>query len=144
MRFHASCVARLGADGYDAVLLCGPSGCGKSDLLLRLVDYGWALVADDQVQVTDGVASAPAPLTGVVEVRGLGLFRLDHLPEATLRLVVHLGEPAARLPEPTRNTALGLPEVTIEPFAASAPARLSLALDAATGRVTQIAGAFAA
>jgi hypothetical protein len=51
MRFHASCAARMGEGGFDAVLLLGTSGSGKSDLLLRLIDRGWALVADDQVIV---------------------------------------------------------------------------------------------
>ena len=34
--------------------------------------------------------------------------------------------------------------VTIDPQAASAPERVALALDCALGRVTQVAGAFAA
>jgi HPr kinase/phosphorylase len=145
MRFHASCAARVGEDGLvDAVLLCGASGSGKSDFLLRLIQHGFALVADDQVIVAGGIASAPPALAGILEVRGLGLFRLPFIAAAPLRLVVRLGFAPVRLPVPELDRQLDLPVVTIDPAAASAPARLMLALDAACGRAAQIAGAFAA
>jgi HPr kinase/phosphorylase len=144
MRLHASCAARLGPDGYDAVLLTGPSGAGKSDLLLRLIDRGFALVADDQVIVEQQLARAPAALAGLLEVRGLGIFRLPFLQAAPPRLVVRLGLNPARLPLPERDAALGLPVVTIDPQPPSAPARVALALEAACGRVPQLTGAFAA
>ncbi len=143
MRFHASCAARQTGSGYDAVLLLGPSGSGKSDLLLRLISQGWQLVADDQVLVKDGMASAPASLAGVLEVRGLGLFRLPFIETAQLRLVVRLGAQPMRLPEPEIDAALGLPAVTIDPALASAPARVALALEAACKRTQSISGAFA-
>ncbi len=142
MHLHASCAARPGPDGDDAVLLLGPSGAGKSDLLLRLIHAGWALVADDQVVICDNIASAPAALAGILEVRGLGLFVLPYLASAPLRLVVRLGVQPIRLPAPERDAALDLPFVTIDPAAASAVERVTLALDAACGRVAQIAGAF--
>ncbi len=144
MRLHASCAARPGPDGYDAVLLTGPSGAGKSDLLLRLLDRGFALVADDQVIVEDRTARAPAALAGLLEVRGLGIFRLPFIATATPRLVVRLGIAAERLPAPALDPDFGLPMVTIDPQHPSAPARVALALEAACGRVTQLAGAFAA
>jgi HPr kinase/phosphorylase len=144
MRLHASCAARLGPDGTDAVLLLGPPGAGKSDLLLRLIHAGWALVADDQVLVEDRVASAPRALAGLLEVRGLGLFRLSSIESARLRLAVRLGVQPERLPDPEWDAALDLPVVTIDPGQISAVERVSIALEAACGRVTQIAGAFAA
>jgi HPr kinase/phosphorylase len=145
MLFHASCAARPGDDGLpDAVLLLGPSGSGKSDLLLRLLFRGWLTVADDQVQVENGIASPPAALAGMLEVRGLGLFRLPHAPAATLRLAVNLGVQTTRLPEPALHETLRIPLVTVDPAQHSAPERVALALDAACGRVRQIAGAFAA
>ena len=144
MRLHASCAARPGPDGHDAVLLTGPSGAGKSDLLLRLIERGFRLVADDQVIVETQLARAPDALAGLLEVRGLGIFRLPFLAAATPRLVVRLGVATARLPMPERDAELGLPLVTIDPHHPSAPERVSLALDAACGRVTQVAGAFAA
>jgi len=144
MRLHASCAARLGPDGYDAILLLGPPGAGKSDLVLRLLDRGFMLVADDQVIIEDNIAAAPAALAGLLEIRGLGIFRLDHLAAAPLRLAIALGTAAARLPAPALHPETGLPLVTIDPASASAPERVSLALEAACGRVTQRAGAFSA
>jgi HPr kinase/phosphorylase len=143
MLFHASCVAKPGpAGGLDAALLLGPSGSGKSDLLLRLMHRGWAMVADDQVLVENGVARPPAALAGVLEVRGLGLFRQPYVESAPLRLIVRLGVQPIRLPQPERDAYLGLPVVTIDPAQLSAPERMVLALEAACGRIGQIAGAF--
>lgn len=144
MRHHASCAAR---DGHG-VLLLGPSGSGKSDLLIRLLDRGFALVADDQVEVEDGLASAPAALAGLVEIRGLGIVRLAYEATARLALAVTLAPGAAgrdspRLPDLARGSALGVPGITLDPWPASAPLRVSLALDCALGLVPQAAGAFA-
>jgi HPr kinase/phosphorylase len=143
MRLHASCAARPGPDGFDAVLLIGPPGAGKSDVALRLIHAGFMLVADDQVMVEDGIAAAPPALAGLLEVRGLGIFELPHVRAAPLRLVVRLGVQPVRLPEPERHPELRLPLVTIDPIAPSAPERITLALEAACGRVVQRAGAFA-
>jgi hypothetical protein len=148
MLLHASSVAR----GEDAVLLLGPSGSGKSDLVLRLMQSGWSLVADDQVALRPEAGElrpdAPAPLAGLIEVRGLGLF--GPFPRAAapvLRLVARLLPRAeiTRLPEPERWSAEGvsLPAIRLHAFDASAPAKLALALDAALGRIAQPAGAFA-
>ncbi len=142
MRHHASCAAR---DAHG-VLLLGPSGSGKSDLLLRLLDRGFALVADDQVEVEDGIATAPSALAGLVEVRGLGILRLPYQATARLALAVRLGSGGPlgeRLPDPARDPDLGVPGITLDPWPASAPLRVSLALDCALGLVPQVAGAFA-
>jgi len=144
MRLHASCAARPGPDGFDAVLLLGPPGAGKSDLLLRLLDRGFLLVADDQLLIEDGLASAPPALAGLLEVRGLGIFRIAHLAAARLRLAVRLAPQPERLPEPVTHAPTGLPLVTIDPASPSAAARVSLALDAVLGRIGQIAGAMPA
>src|ERR1700722_4969710 len=71
-QMHGSCVSRDG----EAVLVVGPPGSGKSDLVLRLLSRGFELVADDQVTITDGIASSPEELAGLLEVRGLGIVRL--------------------------------------------------------------------
>lgn len=137
---HGSCVSRDG----DGVLLIGPSGCGKSDLALRLLGRGFSLVADDRVDVQDGVAAPPAALAGLLEVRGLGVVRLPYAATARLALVAELGPTAERLPTPATHAGLGLPLIRLDPTAASAPERIVLALDCALGRVRQVAGAFAA
>lgn len=145
MYWHASCAARQHQPGGDALLLLGPSGAGKSDLLLRLIDRGFALVADDQVIVEEGLARPPASLAGLLEVRGLGLFCLPYIAPARLRLVVSLGAQfAERLPMPRLHEALGVPEIVMDASSSSAVARVVLALEAACGRITQHTGAFAA
>jgi len=141
MRIHASCAARPGPGGFDAVLLLGESGSGKSDLLLRLLARGWQLVADDQVIVENTLCTA---LAGMIEVRGLGIFRLPFVASARLRLAVRLGRPAERLPSQAWHEALAVPEITLDPANPSAPERLALAFDAVTGRAEQVVGAFAA
>ena len=140
MRLHASCAARGGA----GVLLVGPPGSGKSDLLLRLLDHGFCLVADDQVEIVDGIARAPANLAGLIEVRGLGLLRLPYTKSARVALVCDLAAQPERLPRPARHGETGLPLLALDPAAHSAPARVALALACALGHVAQTAGAFAA
>ncbi|MBL6457187.1 HPr kinase/phosphatase C-terminal domain-containing protein [Belnapia sp. T6] len=148
MLLHASSVAR----GRDAVLLLGPSGSGKSDLVLRLLQSGWCLVADDQVALRAEAGElrpdAPAALAGLLEVRGLGI--LGPFPRAiapVLRLVARLmpRTEIPRMPEAEAWTAEGvsLPAIRLHAFDASAPARLAFALDAALGRLGAPAGAFA-
>jgi HPr kinase/phosphorylase len=149
MLLHASSVARNG----DAVLLLGPPGAGKSDLVLRLIDAGWTLVADDQValRAEAGVlrAAAPVALRGLLEVRGLGLMGPLPVaaPDPALRLAVHLvpREAVSRLPAPESWTAEGviLPAIRLHAPDASTPSRLALALEAACGRLGSAAGAFA-
>jgi serine kinase of HPr protein (carbohydrate metabolism regulator) len=118
-----------------AVLLRGPSGAGKSDFGLRLVDAGAKLIADDQVELRrvgpEIRARAPAALAGLFEIRGIGIVRIDALPEAPLVLIVDLVMPDAveRLPEPRVETWFGLsvPLIALAPFEASAAAKLRFA-----------------
>jgi HPr kinase/phosphorylase len=139
-RMHGSCVSRDG----DGVLVVGPPGSGKSDLVLRLLSRGFELVADDQVTITNGMASGPAELAGLLEVRGLGIVRLPYRATARLALVVELNGRADRMPMPQNHPELDVPVVRIDAGAASAPDRVALALQCAIGQVTQVAGAFAA
>ncbi|MGG5810252.1 HPr kinase/phosphorylase [Falsiroseomonas sp. CW058] len=150
MALHASCAALEG----EGVLILGPPGAGKSDLVLRLIGRGWQLVADDQVEVEAGegalLAAPPGPLRGMLEVRGLGLFRdLPVAAPARLRLAVDLLPPGSappRLPAPAGFEALGhrLPRVALSGREASAPDKVALAFAAARGRVAMAAGAFEA
>ena len=112
-------------------------------MVLRLLDHGFVLVADDRVEIADGRARPASGLAGLLEVRGLGILRLPHLPSATLRLAVTLGPAAQRLPAPARHAAPDLPLITVDPAHPSAAQVVALALDCALGRVAQVAGAFA-
>lgn len=138
MQIHGSCASK----GGFGVLLVGPPGSGKSDLLLRLLDRGFSLVADDRVDILAGFASPPAALAGMLEVRGLGIIRLAHIARARLVLVVSLGAAVDRLPEPVRHPILKLPLIAVEAQHASAPAIVELALNSVLARVDQVAGAF--
>ena len=139
MQVHGSCAARDGA----GVLLLGPPGAGKSDLVLRLLDRGFMLVADDRVEIADGCAAPPAALAGLLEVRGLGIVRLPHVAPVRLALAVALGAGAVRMPAAERYAPADIPLLRVDAAAASAPAVIALALDCAAGRVPQLAGAFA-
>ena len=136
-RVHASCVAIEG----KGVLLRGPSGAGKSDLALRLIDAGATLVADDQVEVSrDGdtlYARPAARLAGLLEVRGLGILKMPYQERTRLDLIVDLVEPdrVERMPESRTDgyEEVSLPAVSLDPFTASALAKLRLALQMASG-----------
>ena len=132
MRLHATCIA---IDGRG-VLLRGPSGSGKSDLALRLIDGGARLVSDDQVILTEAAgalrASPPAAIAGRLEVRGIGILSVAHLPEAEIVLLIDLvaGADVQRLPEP-RTCRIGgvcVPTLAPAPFEASAAAKIRLAV----------------
>lgn len=128
---HASCVA-IGGRG---VLIAGASGRGKSDLSLRLIDRGAWLVSDDYtiVRAHEGrlYGSAPPPIAGRIEVRGVGIVELAPTAEAPLCLVVDLDSEPQRLPEPLTRSFLGqeLPVVALAALEASAAIKLELALD---------------
>ncbi|MFV3127600.1 HPr kinase/phosphorylase [Niveispirillum sp. KHB5.9] len=133
VQIHASCVA---IDGL-ALLLRGPSGVGKSDLALRLVDDGARLVADDRVDLMpDGrgglLARCPQAISGLMEVRGLGVLPVPSVEAAPLSLIVDLGEDAERLPHPGFEIIAGvaLPRIILNPFHASTSAKLRLAMAA--------------
>ena len=128
---HGTAVAIEG----EAVLLRGSPGTGKSDLALRLIDGGARLLADDQAvlqRVNERIlVRAPAPIAGLIEVRGVGILRVDPVDEAPLALIVDLVPSAAveRLPESRFEAVLGLavPLIALAPFEASAAAKLRLA-----------------
>jgi len=127
---HGTTVA---VDGLG-VLLRGPSGSGKSDLALRLIDEGAALVADDRsVLLRDGdtiVARAPDKISGLLEVRGIGVVRVAAQATVQLALTVDLGAAAERHPIPEFATFLGIsiPLLRLDSFEAAAPAKIRLAV----------------
>jgi UPF0042 nucleotide-binding protein len=135
MNIHGTLVS-LGGRG---VLLRGAPGAGKSDLALRLIGAGAILVADDRVELTlvagALTGAAPAAIAGLIEVRGVGLRRMTFLAACRVALVVDLVPPGAveRLPAPESVELLGIsvPHLKLDPFAASAPMKVELALAAA-------------
>ena len=138
MQVHGSCISRNGI----GVLLLGPSGCGKSDLVLRLLECGFVLVADDRVNIDGKTASAPAMLAGLLEVRGLGILKIPYEAATQLALIAELGNRSERLPMPQTHPEFGLPVVQVDAASASAPVRIIYALDCALGRIEQVAGSF--
>lgn len=109
---HASAVLV----GSRAVLLRGPSGSGKSRFALELLQAATAgvlpfarLVSDDRVHLDLAhgrlVVRPPEALAGLLEIRGLGVRRLDWEPIAVLGWVVDLGAEPDRLPLPASETA---------------------------------------
>ena len=135
---HATAIALAG----KAVLLRGAPGSGKSDLALRLVEEGAALIADDQTRLSrrggELWAQAPAALKDLMEVRGIGIVRMHALTEAPVALLIDLVAEAEmeRLPEPQEESLLGvlLPRLKLHAAAASAPAKVRLAMRLASAQ----------
>jgi len=147
---HATAIA----NGRHCALLRGPSGIGKSDLALRclatppiegLTTAPLQLVADDQVELkratAEGrvklIAAPPLALTGLIEIRGIGIARVAHVAPVEVGLVIDLvasGETAsiARMPpDPlATETLLGteVPRIELDPREASAPMKVAAAL----------------
>lgn len=152
---HATCVA-LGTLGAPfggppdaAVLIFGASGNGKSDLALRLIAGGALLVADDQTLLTiaEGrlYAEAPETISGLIEIRGVGIVSVPFAKRAAVVLAIRLLEAGApeRLPEPNLYVppfplvlpAHPVPVIALHAFEASAPAKTAAAASsAANGR----------
>ena len=104
---HASAVLA----GASAVLIRGPAGAGKSRLALALIHAAGSglidfarLVGDDRVELAAAhgrlLVHPARRLAGLIEVRGLGIRRLDYEPVAVVGLVVDLALAGAeRLPD---------------------------------------------
>jgi HPr kinase/phosphorylase len=123
---HASAVLV----GDRAVLIRGPSGSGKSRLAFELILTGRTgqippavLVGDDRVHLDTSAGNLTvrpaAELAGLIEIRGLGIRRIDHVGEARVGLVVDLAAAdAERLPPAdslsTRINGVLIPRIPVE------------------------------
>lgn len=142
---HGTCVTI----GSVAVLFRGKSGSGKSDLALRLLwrnDLDSMLVADDQVILTRRKESlwarAPKSISGLLEVRGIGLVEVSSVSEVRLSVVIDLLNPGKealipRMPGKLSCTIEGisLPKYQMCAFEVSAPDKVAILVRNLGGRV---------
>ena len=126
--------------GDRGVLILGASGAGKSTLALALLTrfrqdgrYA-ALIGDDQLflGVRGGrlVATAPATIEGLIEIRGAGPVRIAHRRQAVIDRIARLvpEDQVERLPEPGREMILGVTVPVVEVPQRNAGWALSLVL----------------
>jgi HPr kinase/phosphorylase len=135
---HASAVLT----GNRAVLIRGRSSSGKSRLALALIEAANAgvirfarLVADDRTELTAShgrlLLRSPPALVGLLEVRGLGVRRIDYEAVAVAGLVVDLdAADGARFPDATAQIAeidgVRLPRLPVAAGADALPALLAI------------------
>ena len=111
---HGSAVL-VGAHG---VLVRGASGSGKSALAHALIVRGGRLIADDRVCLSAChgrlVASVPASIAGLIELRGRGLLAVAHERAGVIRLVVDIvsAEELERMPE-ANHLSVAICDITI-------------------------------
>ncbi|MFM5917737.1 MAG: HPr kinase/phosphorylase [Novosphingobium sp.] len=128
---QATCVAIKGR----GLLIEGQPGSGKSSLALSLIDRGGTLVGDDGVslEVRSGrLFASPAPnISGLLEVRGLGLIPFPVLADVPVALVLRLDPKADRfIEQAARINLLGVevPLVSLWPNSPALAIKAEIAL----------------
>src|SRR4029077_9268921 len=113
---HASAVLA----GARAVLIRGPAGAGKSQLALALIQEAQTgllrfarLVGDDRLHLAASngrlLVRPAVALAGLIEVRGLGVRKVEYELRAVVGLVVDLAaSDAERLPRPGATVVEGI------------------------------------
>lgn len=90
--------------GAQGVLIRGRSGSGKSTLAHALIERGARFIADDRVCLSARrgriLATVPASIAGLIELRGRGLITLPYERFGVIRLVADIvsGEELERMP----------------------------------------------
>ncbi len=94
--------------GEYGVLLRGKSGSGKSSFALKLIEAAKlqgqfaSLVGDDRVRLfatSDRLIAKPHPaVTGLIEMRGLGIMPIPYEKACIIKLVIDLQEDIERIP----------------------------------------------
>ncbi len=130
---HATCINYRDC----GILITGPSGSGKSDLALRMImDKGASLVADDRTDLTPVKkrlrASCPENISGLLEVRGLGVCRFKPSEPVDVDLVVELvpaDQKIERMPqvETAEFEGITIPKIRLHGFEISAIDKIILA-----------------
>lgn len=131
---YAGCISYKG----KGILIMGDSGSGKSDLALRMImEKGAKLVSDDRTNIENVnsrlIASVPQNLSGLMEVRGVGILKFPFKASSPIDLVVQLvktPEEMERLPEKETNMLENviLPQIKLYAFETSVLNKLILAL----------------
>lgn len=128
---QASCVAI----GDLALAIEGKPGSGKSSLALALIDRGAVLIGDDGVALhKEGdqlIASPPPNITGMLEIRGIGLVEMPTSQPRPLALILDLDAPSERIPDgPSDRDILGIdiPTLPFEPGTVAPAVRAEWAL----------------
>lgn len=129
---QASCIAI----GGRAVLIQGLPGSGKSSLALALIDRGAILIGDDGVSIAAQgnllLASPPPHITGLIEVRNVGLVNRPVAASVPVALVLRLDPAAPRFPEEPESIAIAgitLPCLALWPDSPVLPLRAEAALE---------------
>ncbi len=131
--YPASCVSIGGA----AVLISGESGIGKSELALALIDRGARLISDDHtgLRLEGGrlIASPAQNISGLLEVRNLGLLPIEPGPDCPVALLIELNRAAPRWIERSQHRVIlgvGVPEIMLAPESHVLAIKAEMALQA--------------